>query len=216
MKYFLDLDLNSFRVLESLGNQVIGASFCSCMGKEIPEGFSVPLFRGASEPMLGTWSRTGEAAELDEIAEFLCREEEVTYVSLSALTDPAELVLFHPEVIPHIRTFLVCAGSLKNERDSITQKRLDLDPAAAKSFFAWDLRRVLIPGPIGDEDSAVLSYLENPESFHAENGFVQVDLNPGGRAEADLVIDLRQGWARELRKNQPHTDVIMEQILRKS
>ena len=150
------------------------------------------------------------------LAGFLCSEEEVAYVCLSALTDPAELILFHPEVISHISRFIVSAGSLKNESDTLMQRRLSLDPVAAKSFFAWDLKRVLIPGGIGEEDSAVLSYLENPESFHAENSFVQVDLNGNGRDSVNLVIDMRRGWAAELRKNLPHTDVITKRILKES
>lgn len=216
MKYFLDLDQSSLSILDSLGDQVIGVSFCACMGKTDLSKIFVPVFRGASEPMLGSWNQTTEASELDQIAELLCREEDVTYLCLTALTDPAELILFHPEVIPHISRFIVSAGSLKNEADSITQKRLSLDPVAAKSFFAWDLKRVLIPGPSGDDDSAVLAYLENPESFHAENGYVQVDLNGSGKEEVNLVIDLRWGWAAELRKNLPHTDVITKRNLKES
>lgn len=216
MKYFLDVDQSSFSILDSLEDQVIGVSFCACRGKKKLDGFSFPVFRGASEPMLGSWNQTAEAAELDQIAGFLCSEEEVTYVCLSALTDPAELILFHPEVISHISRFIVSAGSLKNESDTLMQRRLSLDPVAAKSFFAWDLKRVLIPGGIGEEDSAVLSYLENPESFHAENSFVQVDLNGNGRDSVNLVIDMRRGWAAELRKNLPHTDVITKRILKES
>ena len=64
MKYFLDVDQSSLSKLDSLEDQVIGVSFCACRGKKKLDGFSFPVFRGASEPMLGSWNQTEKKQSL--------------------------------------------------------------------------------------------------------------------------------------------------------
>ncbi|MGN1388283.1 MAG: hypothetical protein ACI4WR_01430 [Bulleidia sp.] len=211
-KYFLDLDQNSLPVLQEFRKGVISVSVNASAGIIDTRKLSVPAFRGASEPMLGSWNQPGEEAELDQIAAFLCRQEEVTYVCLSALTDPAELVLYHPEVIGHIRSFVISVGSLKNEAGSASQKRLALDPLAAKSFFAWDLKRVLIPGALGDSLSEIVSYLNHPECYEVQNCLVLADLNAGGAQKENLVIDFRTRRADPIGRTQCRTDVVTKRI----
>ncbi len=162
------------------------------------ESRHIKVFMGSKAPVSskeGILRKEYVNPPYEEIGNFITESDIKEYVCFGALTDAAVLAVS-------------VSGTADSVRWVFFDQDVEKDPYAAKillSVYAKAGRIMFYKETYG----AYKSYLENPEEYFAQNSHTDVELG-SEYTFGKPVIDLRGGWAKDLRKGKPETWAVIK------